>query len=251
MSTIKVKLEDWKNYLEERVNIDLYVWGANDELLVNLLNKLVDMETSEKNVDRILTLLQKRLLQGVDILKIRCDDCSGLAVGFLLKHGIIKSDTTADGLYNMISKKVSLKDVKAGDYLFQGSDSKKTHVGYAISDKYAIEAKGRDDGVVKTRISDRGWGYAKRPDWYEDIEPEKYILHRELKLENSMMRGEDVERVQERLNELGYNCGDPDGVFGKKTEIAAKNFKHDAGLKSDSGTIGKKTAEKLGFGWEA
>lgn len=62
--------------------------------------------------------------------------------------------------------------------------------------------------------------------------------------------GEDVQKVQERLNELGYNCGTADGVFGNKTEIASKNFKHDAGLKNETGTIGKKTAEALGFEWQ-
>lgn len=249
MAKIKVKMDDWLHYLDERVNVDLYVWGANDELCVNLLDKICQMESDKKNIDRILTLLQKRLLEGCDMLKIRCDDCSGLAVGFLLKNGIIKSDTTADGLYNLIKKDVKLDKVKAGDYLFMGSDSHKTHVGYAVSEKWAIESKSRDVGVVKTKITDRGWGWAKRPDWYEGEEPDRYVLTRELYYTNPMMQGDDVKELQIRLNELDYNCGIADGYFGKKTDIAVRNFQTDKGLTVD-GIVGRKTAEALGFKWE-
>ena len=52
------------------------------------------------------------------------------------------------------------------------------------------------------------------------------------------MRGDDVEAVQRRLNELNYNCGIADGIFGKKTDIAVRNFQTD-----------KNTATALGFIW--
>jgi peptidoglycan hydrolase-like protein with peptidoglycan-binding domain len=64
-----------------------------------------------------------------------------------------------------------------------------------------------------------------------------------------MMKGDDVYNAQKLLNDKGYSCGTADGVFGRKTEIATKNFQIDNGLTSD-GIIGKKTAEKLGFKWE-
>lgn len=247
MAKIKVKLEDWLDYLESQVNVTLYVWGANDELCVNLLNRLTSMEKSIDDVDRTLTLLQKRLLQGCDMLKIHCADCSGLAVGFLMAHGILKSDTNAAGLYDKIEKKVSIKDVKAGDYLFY--DNLK-HVGYAIDNKWAIESKNHDVGVVKTKIADRPWALAKRPDWYEGSpEPDKPVLTRELYYTNPMMHGDDVKEVQKKLNELDYNCGMADGYFGKKTDNAVRNFQSDNGLTSD-GIVGRKTAEALGFKWE-
>lgn len=245
----KVKLDDWIKYLESRVDIDLYVWGANGELLIDLLPKICDMETSEKNVDRILTLLQKRLKDNINIHQIRCEDCSGLGVRYLLEKSVISSDVTADGFYKMIKEKVNMKDVKAGDFLFMGTEEKKTHVGYAVSDIYAIESKGRDDGVVVTKISDRGWGWAKRPDWYSDTpEPKKPTLNRELYLTNPYMRGDDVEDAQMLLIAKKYNPGSIDGIFGKKTEIATKNFQSDNNLTVD-GIIGKRTAEKLGFEW--
>lgn len=244
----KIKLDDWLKYLEERVNVDLYVWGANDEVLVNILDRICNMETDKKDVDRILTLLKKRLLEGCDIFKIRCDDCSGLGVGYLLKNGVISSDKTAEDFYNLIPNKIKLGDVKAGDFLFMGNDIKKTHVGYAISPYYAIESKNRDVGVVQTKISDRGWGDACRPDWYED---EKPVLTRELYLTDPMMTGSDVSTAQQLLKDRGYNPGKIDGIFGKGTKIAVENFQRDQSLDINRwGTIGKKTAEALGFKWE-
>lgn len=253
----KIYLKDWLNYLESRVGIDIYVWGGNGQPIEVLLSSLCELENKNvTNIDRVLTLLSKRLLNDITIDRIRGCDCSGLGVSYLLDKGVISYDMTANGLYDYIvgtekikahGKKIKLSEVKAGDYLFEGTESNKNHIGYAISNTEAIESQNRDVGVVKTKISARKWKYAARPNWYKE---EKYVLTRELKYINPMMYGEDVQKVQERLNELGYNCGTADGVFGNKTEIASKNFKHDAGLKNETGTIGKKTAEALGFEWQ-
>ena len=255
-------LKEWIDYLESRVDIDVYVWGGNGETIITLLSKLCDMEKDGhtdkealNNVGRTLTLLQKRLLREVSIIIIRGADCSGLGVYELLKMGIIKGDMTADSLYRYITekghgKKIKLSEVKAGDYLFKGSSSKKTHVGYAVSEKYAVESKNHDVGVVKTVISEGNWKYAARPNWYDDDpEPVKPVLKRELYYTNPMMKGDDVKEVQYKLNSLDYNCGIADGYFGNKTSIAVKNFQTDNNLKVD-GVVGKKTAEKLGFKWE-
>lgn len=267
---MKIKKSDWLKYLESRVGIDVYVWGGNGQTIITIMPKLCDMEKADhtyeqafKNTDRVLTLLQKRLLRGVDIFVICCVDCSGLAVKFLLEQKVISSDKTANGLWEYIvgtpetkahGKEIPLSEVKAGDYLFQGNDSRKWHIGYAVSDKYAIESKNHDEGVVQTKISERGWAYAARPDWYEGDEPvppepEKPVLKRELYLADPMMRGDDVKQAQILLKESGYDCGTADGIFGKKTEIATKNFQTDSNLKPD-GVIGKLTSTKLGFKWE-
>lgn len=255
MAQIKVKLNDWLDYLKSRVGIDVYVWGGNGELIVNLLPKLVEMEKSghtEKealnNLDRLNTLLQKRLFDKIDIYSIRGEDCSGLGVKFLLDNGIIKSDTNCNGLYSFTKgQPVKFENVEAGDFLFEGNDDNKWHIGYAIDNKYAIECQNHDLGVVKTAIADRKWNYATRPNWYES---DKYVLTRILRYTDPLMTGEDVKEVQKRLNELGYNCGTADGIFGRKTDFASRDFKQDNGLKHETGTIGKKTAEKLGFRWE-
>jgi len=264
-----VTLKSWIDYLMGRVGIDLYVWGANGETLIILLPKIYDMEKVKSDVARVLKLLDKRLLQKIDVYIIRCCDCSGLSIRFLLEHKIIKSDMTANGLYEYIvgnkekgikahGKKIALKDVQAGDYLFMGSDTNKWHVGYAVSKTAAVESKNHDEGVVQTSISERGWKYAARPDWYSDQptppEPEKPVLKRELyfaKDENGkiIIRGEDVKQAQILLTDKGYNPGEVDGIFGNNTMIATKNFQHDNKLTED-GVIGKVTATMLGFKWE-
>ena len=255
----KVKLNDWLDYLKSRVNIDLYVWGANGQPLVDILNNLREMEKTSNDLDRTLTLLQKRLRANVNIYDICCEDCSGLGIKFLLANKVVPNDMTANGLYDYIvgnkekgisahGKKISMSEIKAGDYVFKGGDSNKTHIGYAIDSEYAIESQDHDVGVVKTKISERPWGYAARPDWYEE---ERYVLTRELYYTNPMMRGEDVEEVQSRLTELKYDCGGIDGVFGQKTAKTVTKFQDDNDLNvKRSGVVGRKTAEALGFIWE-
>jgi N-acetylmuramoyl-L-alanine amidase len=44
------------------------------------------------------------------------------------------------------------------------------------------------------------------------------------------MRGDDVSNLQERLVQLGFNCGKVDGVFGSKTEVAVKEFQKSVGV---------------------
>ena len=58
-------------------------------------------------------------------------------------------------------------------------------------------------------------------------------------------RGEDVKTLQERLNALGYNCGDVDGIFGAKTYAAVVAFQKAMGIGVD-GIVGNQTWGKLG-----
>lgn len=46
-------------------------------------------------------------------------------------------------------------------------------------------------------------------------------------------KGEDVKAVQERLSELGYDVGTPDGVYGKKTAAAVSQFQSENGLEAN------------------
>lgn len=56
--------------------------------------------------------------------------------------------------------------------------------------------------------------------------------------------GDDVFALQERLLELGYDAGRPDGVFGRETEEALRSFQRDYGLNSD-GICGPGTLRAL------
>lgn len=58
------------------------------------------------------------------------------------------------------------------------------------------------------------------------------------------MVGDDVLRLQERLLELGFAPGRPDGDFGPRTESALRHFQREYGLPSD-GTCGLSTFRAL------
>ena len=49
----------------------------------------------------------------------------------------------------------------------------------------------------------------------------------------ALMRGDDVSNLQERLLELGFNCGKVDGMFGAITEGAVKELQKSVGIVSD------------------
>jgi len=57
-------------------------------------------------------------------------------------------------------------------------------------------------------------------------------------------KGSEVKALQQYLNQLGYNCGTPDGIFGTKTEAAVKAFQKAKGLTAD-GIVGPKTRAAL------
>src|SRR5436305_7819563 len=61
---------------------------------------------------------------------------------------------------------------------------------------------------------------------------------------SSPLHGDDVFALQERLTELGYNAGRPDGAFGAQTEHGLRNFQRDMGLLVD-GICGAETIREL------
>lgn len=261
-------------YLWEQLRLhDIYVLGGQGEPVAKILPHIPDMESSS-NLRKILERIKTNIYEYPEFSMIdsRAFDCSGLGTEFFLLYRLIASDMTADGLYKLCDDiPVKADGLKLGDMVFQqGYKSVKVkkndgttvtekvpykhHVGYVaevVDGKCTkiIEAKGRAYGVVASDFKVSNWSHAGRPKfWNDEPQPVVFVLTRELSLKEPMMRGEDVQKVQERLNELGFNCGTADGVFGKKTEIAVKNFQSDTGLKDD-GIVGKKTAKALGFGW--
>lgn len=59
-----------------------------------------------------------------------------------------------------------------------------------------------------------------------------------------MVRGDDVETLQHRLDALGFDTGHVDGIFGPDTERALKDFQRNAGLTTD-GVCGPDTLAAL------
>lgn len=58
--------------------------------------------------------------------------------------------------------------------------------------------------------------------------------------------GSEVTQIQQRLQELGYDPGSADGIYGTRTKNAVIAFQRDYGL-DDDGIAGPKTLEALGI----
>ena len=134
------------------------------------------------------------------------------------------------------NKKVPAKEVccKAQDYGFKG---------IAYIDKNHVHLDNRTIGKYR---GDETKGYSNNVpngDFYKYFNIPRYDLTRVLKKGD---KGEDVSELQNRLNELGYNCGKADKIFGKKTEKAVKKFQKAKKITVD-GIVGKNTAHALDF----
>lgn len=231
-----MKSDAFIEYLKEQVrNHSIYVWGAQGQKKPTITEAWIRRkEKTKRNADRAIAHWKKEVKDGYgDIL--RAFDCSGLGVYFFLKQDLIDHDVNAEGL-RTLCKSIDRKEVRAGDMAFRMQNGRAVHVGYAIDRNTVIEAKGRDDGVVFGRC-DR-FSQFGRPPFFD--------TQRILKLTSPFMRGDDVKQLQSRLKEKGYDPGQIDGIFGRKTQRAVKQFQREHDLKAD-GIVGKKTFAALGL----
>lgn len=75
------------------------------------------------------------------------------------------------------------------------------------------------------------------PGFLSEEEQELLASQRETLKKGS--KGEDVKKLQKRLNELGYDVGKPDGSFGNKTAKAVEDFQNANGLPTNGEVDGK------------
>ena len=59
-----------------------------------------------------------------------------------------------------------------------------------------------------------------------------------------LLTGDDVAQLQQRLLDMGFDCGRVDGILGRDTERALKEFQRNVGIRAD-GTAGPKTFKAL------
>ena len=230
-----MKASEFTEYLLEQVrNHSIYVWGAQGQKKPTITEEWIRRrEKTKRNADHAIAHWKKEVREGYgDVL--RAFDCSGLGTYFFLKRDLIDHDLNADGL-RKLCRSIKRSDLREGDMAFRMSGGRAVHVGFAIDHDHVVEAKGRDVGVVKSELS--GWDRFGRPPFFSS---------RELKLEKPYLRGEDVFELQEALEQDGFDPGQIDGVFGKKTERAVKRFQKSVGLKAD-GIAGKRTFFALGL----
>src|SRR5687768_16033738 len=87
-------------------------------------------------------------------------------------------------------------------------------------------------------------GVVERHTWLELVEAGWTFATRMLYLRRPPMRGDDVRELQMRPNALGFDAGKQDGIFGRATHEAVREFQHNLGRPAD-GIAGHETFEAL------
>lgn len=170
-------------------------------------------------------------------------DCSGLYVwafaecGGEIYHG---SNTIFNKYCSETGPLVGDVQLRIGTAVFQNVAGKRTHIGWYDGNGQVIEERGTQRGLIVSPISvwDE-WGVLKDGD-YSGVpwETVTVVTPQTTRLGDS---GELVEFIQDTLMALGYDIGAKvDGIFGKATEHAVKQFQRDRGLAAD-GVVGPKT----------
>ncbi len=119
----------------------------------------------------------------------------------------------------------------------------------------------RNDGAAVSRGVNRGnpdsphraHGEADRVMWTERVlslftDPGKILVDEQAAPKPDGLQagssGEEVKDLQEKLAQLGYPSGTPDGIFGRKTTQAVILFQHDYGLTA-TGLVNKETMDAI------
>jgi len=87
-------------------------------------------------------------------------------------------------------------------------------------------------------------GVCNAKTWSALVDAGYRLGDRMLYLRLPMLRGDDVADLQHRLSALGFDPGGVDAIFGDRTEVALRDFQHNAGLPAD-GTCGPETVTDL------
>lgn len=146
-------------------NGSVYVWGGQGELIRKLtVEKLAKMENSSYNAGRVEAHIKDTLSKINSKGKIY--DCSGLVICSLIYAGVLPKgyDNTAFGLYKSFEK-IPFNQIRPGDLAYKKDSSGDiVHVGLIVSATEIIEAKGRDYGVVLSKLNET-WDLFNRPEY--------------------------------------------------------------------------------------
>lgn len=125
------------------------------------------------------------------------------------------------------------------------------HVAISDGSGGTVEAHSSATGVIRGRVDGRRWDVGVLPPMIEYPEPDVMQPFAPppaliLRLKTPNMKGRLIERLQARLNELGFAVGEVDGVYGPHTAAAVNAFQLTQNLVAD-GEAGPRTLQALGL----
>ena len=185
-------------------------------------------------------------------------DCRGFTYWCLLQAGIKIKGSGATAQYNTAANWAQRGDISDMPdvvcCVFQRRNGRMQHTGLHIGGGKIIHCSA---GVQWGDTSDKAWTHyaipaglytaeeiaaagkpePEKPDTSKPAETVVFNLRRG-------SRGSDVTKLQTALNSLGYDCGEADGIFGVKTEMAVRAFQAENGLAVD-GIAGRFTQRAL------
>lgn len=220
-----------------------YIWGAAGQQWTEAKQQATTNEMAKK--------------YGSKWIGHTVADCSGLFAWAFKKLGSYMYHGSNTMWNRFCVSKGELKNGKRTDgeelkpgtavFVYHDLDGKRSHVGLYIGDGTVIEAASTRQGVITSKVTNKKW-----TEWgelkYVNYGTNEPVPAKEPVLEQRLMRygckGDDVKWLQERLNAAGYSCGEVDGIFGRKTLTATKNFQGSRGLVAD-GIVGPLTRAML------
>lgn len=183
---MKVKASEFIKWVDSKVGCP-YLWGGQGDTLFSMVRKYCTTKAqSNPSTEKMITFLKNN-----GVVDREFYDCSGLGVKFLLDHGAIKYDMTADGLYKKCTP-LSKSDVRAGDWVFIIKDGKATHIGYMVNDNEVVHALNQSAGVIKENLYKRGWNGAGRPEFCIENDLHIVINYDDLKAGDRIITDKDL-----------------------------------------------------------
>ncbi len=158
---------------------------------------------------------------------------------YCVKKGELKAGKRDDG-----------EELKPGTAVFVYNKEKqnRSHVGLYVGNDTVIEAASTYSGVITSKITNKKWtewGELKYVDFENGVTPTPAPeSEAKTRLLRFGCKGDDVKELQELLSKAGYLADKIDGVFGKNTLAAVRNFQGSRGLAVD-GIVGPKTLDAL------
>ena len=177
-------------------------------------------------------------------------DCRGFTWWLLHQVGVEISKVGATTQYNTArdweerGQIGDMPDLVCPVFKYRAEDGKMSHTGMHIGGGQILHCTS-NGGVKYGSTSDKSWThYAIPKGLYTHDEIEAARRREPVRTLKTGCSGDDVRELQTQLNALGFNCGNPDGIFGSKTKMAVMALQSANGLKAD-GIFGDQTRAAL------